>query len=152
MGRTVAIASAGLIILVLAVAGLTVWGQQPHQQRDHDEFCFAEWCIAPNGVTQGQSTTAVEVEVRSHAISATQRPDHPQAWLVDQQGHVTGGPQPRLSGAIGPQQDYKTELAFPLVSSGCASFIVSEGAWPPFLGLGYAPSPFTERASWQLCA
>jgi hypothetical protein len=29
---------------------------------------------------------------------------------------------------------------------------VSEGAWPPFLGLGYAPSPFTERASWQLCA
>lgn len=152
MGRTVAIASAVLIILMLAVAGLTVWGQQPHHQLGHDEFCFAEWCIAPTAITRSDSTTAVEVEVSSQALSATQRPDHPQAWLADQQGHVVGGPEPRLSGAIGPGQDYKTELVFRLVSTACTSFIVSEGTWPSFLNLGYAPSPFTERASWDLCA
>jgi hypothetical protein len=152
MRRTVAIASAVVVILVLAVAGLTVWGQQPHQQPDHNQFCFAEWCIAPTAVTHTRSTTAVDVEVRSQAISATQRPDHPQAWLVDQHGRLIGGPQARLNEAIEPEQDYSTELVFPLVTARCATFLVSEGAWPSFLGLGYAPSPFTERARWQLCS
>ena len=151
MPRTVVIASGALIILALAVATLTVWGQQPHQQRDHAEFCFAEWCIAPISLTQRDASTAIDVEVQSQAMSATQRPDHPQAWLVDARGDLIGGPQPRLGVAIGPQQDYSTQLSFPVVTIRCTTFIVSEGAWPPFLALGYAPSPFTERASWQLC-
>ena len=152
MQKTVAIASAAVIILMLSVAGFTAWGQQPHHQRDLDQFCFAEWCIAPTAVTHSDSKTAVDVEVRSQARSATQRPDHPQAWVVDPKGKLIGGPQARLNQAIGPQQDYSTELVFPLVTGRCATFLVGEGAWPSFLGLGYAPSPFTETASWQLCS
>lgn len=33
----------------------------------------------------------------------------------------------------------------------CPRLLVSEGEWPPFLGLGYAASPFTARVEWRLC-
>lgn len=147
----VLILGALILVLISAVAGFTVAGQQPHHQRDHATFCFAEWCITPTALKSSGSTTTVDVEVVSTAKSAAQRPDHPQAWIVLPQGGMTGGPQARLGGAIGPQQQYTTELQFDLATSECVTFLVSEGAWPPFLGLGYAPSPFTERASWQLC-
>jgi hypothetical protein len=33
----------------------------------------------------------------------------------------------------------------------CPRLLVSEGGWPPFLGLGYAVSLFTARVEWRLC-
>lgn len=151
MRKGVAILSICVVALAVAVAGLTLLGLQPHQQPDHQEFCFAEWCIAPTALASSSSQTVVHVQVRSSAIAATQRPDHPQAWLVDANGRMIGGPQERLNGALGPQQEYTADLAFPVVAGRCTTFVVSEGAWPPFLQLGYAPGPFGERAGWRLC-
>ncbi|HET7421327.1 MAG TPA: hypothetical protein VFL27_13205, partial [Candidatus Dormibacteraeota bacterium] len=141
-----------VILALLTVSGLTLLGLKAHQQPDEQRFCFAEWCIAPAGITASGTTTVVHVNVRSEALSATQRPDHPQAWVDDGSGHMVGGPQSRLDRAIGPREQYAAALTFAIATTRCATFTVSEGAWPPFLGLGYAPSPFTERAAWQLCA
>jgi len=93
----------------------------------------------------------VHVTVRSSALSIAQRPDHPQAWLVDRQGRQFGGPQPALDRKVGPGQSFDVDLSFRSVTLTCQTFVVAEGAWPGFLGLGYAPSPFTERVSWRLC-
>ena len=143
---------AGLaILMLLVIAGLTFLGLKPHPQPDDQRFCFAEWCIAPAGITASVSTTVVHVNVSSDALSATQRPDHPQAWLDGGRGLMVGGPQSKLDARIGPGQRYSADLTFAVSTTRCATFTVSEGAWPPFLGLGYTPSPFTERAAWNLC-
>ncbi len=142
---------AAVLVVVIAAAGLTLLAEQPHAQPDHSRFCFAEWCVAPLAMALAGSTTTVRVEVSSTALGITQRPDHPQAWLVDSAGRSTGGPAIALDRAIGPGASYDADLAYPAAAGGCASFVVAEGGWPPALGLGYAPSPFTERASWRLC-
>jgi len=133
------------------VAGLTLWGVQPRPQGDHAEFCFAEWCIAPASMDVRGSSTLVHAVVRSSALTITQRPDHPQAWLIDEAGRELGGPQHVLDQPVGPGQSFSADLTFASATLTCQTFVVSEGAWPPFLGLGYAPSPFTERVSWRLC-
>jgi hypothetical protein len=150
--KAVGVALVGLLLPVLAVAGFTLLGFQPHEQPEHEQFCFAEWCIAPTALTHAGSISVVRVQVRSDARSSTQRPDHPQAWLVDPQGRMVGGPVTELSGPVGPQAGYAADLSFAVATTRCSTFVVSEGAWPSFLGLGYTPSPFTERASWHLCA
>ena len=151
MRRVIAIFSAALVGVLLAIVGFTIWGLQPHEQDDHRRFCFGEWCVMPTTLTSVSSSTVVRVSVRSDAIASTQRPDHPQAWLVDRDGRMTGGPQGQLDLAVGPQQEYSVDLTFRVAAAGCLTFLVSEGAWPSFLHLGYAPSPFSERASWRLC-
>jgi hypothetical protein len=140
-----------LLVLALVLAGLTIAGTQPQQQDALARFCFAEWCVKPVGLSLAAGETVVTVEVSSTAGAVTQRPDHPQAWLSDADGKTSGGPQPDLNRAIGPQGSYSAALSFALGSAGCADFTVAEGAWPAILGLGYAPSPFTERARWRLC-
>src|SRR5260370_40540976 len=98
MRMAVVVVSACLIALLLAVVGFTNWGMQPHQQLDHQQFCFAEWCIMPTALTRSASSTVVQVEIRSSAIAVTQRADHSEAWLVAGQGRLTGGPEhPRNS-------------------------------------------------------
>jgi len=149
--RAIAAVASGVLILGLTVAGLTLWGMQPHPQGDHAEFCFAEWCIAPDSMDRSGSSTLVHTVVRSSALAIAQRPDHPQAWLVDGQGRQAGGPQPALDRPVSPGQSFDADLSFATATSTCQTFVVAEGAWPRFLGLGYAPSPFTERASWRLC-
>ncbi len=141
----------GLLILVVTVAALALRGMQPDPQADHAEFCFAEWCVAPASMGMSGSSTVVHVVVRSSALGVTQRPDHPQAWLVDGQGRQMGGPQPTLDRPVGPGQSFNADLSFASGQPACNTFVVAEGAWPAFLGLGYAPSPFTERVSWRLC-
>ena len=141
----------GPLLILLLVLGFTFLGLKPHQQPDDERFCFAEWCLAPTGITVG-STTVVHVTVSSDALSVTQRPDHPQAWVDDGSGGMVGGPQGKLNSAIAPGQEYSADLTFGIAIKRCANFTVSEGGWPPFLGLGYTPSPFTERAAWHLCA
>lgn len=140
-----------VILMLLVISGLTFIGLKPHPQPDDQRFCFAEWCIAPAEITASASTTVVRVNVHSEALSATQRPDHPQAWLDDGHGRMVGGPQSKLDALIGPGEQYSADLTFAVSTTRCATFTVSEGAWPPFLGLGYTPSPFTERAGWNLC-
>jgi len=149
--RAIVAISIGALILVLSLAGLTLRGTQPHPLGDHAEFCFAEWCIAPASMGISGSTTVVHAVVRSSALAIVQRPDHPQAWLVDGQGHQVGGPQPALARPVGPAESFNVDLSFASTALACQSFVVAEGAWPGFVGLGYAPSPFTERVSWRLC-
>ena len=151
MRKCIVVALVGLLIMVLAGAGLTLVGLQPHEQSDDDSFCFAEWCIAPAALSNEGSVSVVHVQVHSDAKSSTQRPHHPQAWLLDLQGRMVGGPQIQLSEPVGPGAGYSVDLLFAVAIHGCSTFIVSEGAWPSFLGLGYAPSPFTEIVSWHLC-
>jgi hypothetical protein len=92
------------------------------------------------------------MRVRSDAKATTQRPDHPQAWLLDQSGAQAGGPQADLDRQVGPGESFDATLVFPVpASQACPRLVMSEGAWPAFLGLGYAPSPFTERVQWPLC-
>ncbi len=142
-----------VIVAVVGVAGSTYLVNRTVQhllfQR---EFCFAEWCITPVAYYPGPESAEVSVHVRSDAKAASQRPDHPQAWLVEQSGELAGGPQAGLDRTIGPGQSYDVSLVFAGGAWGvCPRFLASEGGWPPFLGLGYAPSPFTERVDWPLC-
>jgi hypothetical protein len=152
-GRTWAlVAVAAMLLIVLALAGLTLLGLQPHHQSDRQTFCFAEWCVTPVALRPQTESTEVDVRVSSQAKTASQRPDHPQAWVAVTGGRAAGGPQPALDRLLGPGAAYLVALRFSTDSAPCFTFTVSEGGWPPFLGLGYAPSPFTERADWQLCA
>lgn len=142
-----------LIIVVVGVIGSTYLSSATVQHLSYQrEFCFAEWCITPTAYRPGPESAEVAVHVRSDAKAAAQRPDHPQAWLVGQSGAPTGGPQAGLDRTIGPGESYDASLVFAVGAGGaCPRFLVSEGGWPPFLGLGYAPSPFTERVDWPLC-
>lgn len=130
----------------------TVLGLQPHHQAGSARFCFAEWCVAPIGIQAAGDSTVVRVRVSSTALARAQRPDHLQAWLRSADGREAGGPQTDLNRVIEPGASYVAELTFRVrADARCLTFTVSEGGWPPFLGLGYAPSPFTERADWRVC-
>src|SRR5262249_7381591 len=148
-----AVGVAAIVVLAAAgvIAGLTIAAMQPQQQHGLTRFCFAEWCIQPVAARTASDQTFVDVRVASTARAASQRPDHPPAWLTDSRGHSAGGPQSLLEREVGPGETYSARLVFAGAVSGCADFVVAEGAWLPFLGLGYAPSPFTERASWRIC-
>jgi hypothetical protein len=148
----VLVVAVAVLLVVLALLGLTLRGLQPQHQPDRAKFCFAEWCVTPVAIQPGGTESVVQLRVSSEARAVTQRPDHAQAWLSGADGRETGGPQPGLQRAIGPGAAYLATLRFPVAATAaCLTLTVSEGAWPPFLGLGYAPSPFTERVDWRLC-
>lgn len=151
MRRKLILAVAIIAMAVVAVAGSTLAAMRPHEQAGLAPYCFAEWCVEPVSATTSAQGTVVQVKVSSTARAAAQRPDHPQAWITDSRGHAAGGPQPQLDRQIGPQASYVERLDFALPMTDCVDFVVAEGAWPRFLGLGYAPSPFTARAHWRLC-
>jgi hypothetical protein len=151
-GRWAVGASLLVVVAVVGVAGLTIAGGVSVQHLPYQsEFCFAEWCVTPTTYVPGTNVARVAVHVRSDAKAASQRPDHPQAWLTAS-GVLAGGPQTDLDRLIGPGESYDTTLAFSIRSAGtCPRLQMSEGAWPSFLGLGYTPSPFSERVDWPLC-
>ena len=143
-----------VVLLLIVVAGVMAagWESSPTIETAGHEHCFAEWCIAPQASSDQQRAVTVQVAVRSDAKQASQRPDHPQAWLIDAAGRQVGGPQPALDGLMGPGDVYTAALTFTAADPGnCPRLVISEGGWPPFLGLGYAPSPFTAEAEWRLC-
>ena len=124
----------------------------PAKESGAHEHCFAEWCIAPQSATIGVDAVTVRVSVRSDAKQASQKPDHPQAWLIDATGRQIGGPQHALDGLLAPGDSYMATVTFSTSQPGtCPRLLVSEGGWPPFLGLGYAVSPFTASVEWRLC-
>jgi hypothetical protein len=125
-------------------------GSIVRHQSYEQEFCFAEWCVAPTSYDPGPAAVEVGVHVRSDAKAVGQRPDHPQAWLVEQSGLQIGGPQPTLDRLVGQGESFDSKLVFRIgAPSACPRLVMSEGAWPSFIG--YAPSPFTERVDWPLC-
>jgi hypothetical protein len=142
------------LALVVVVVGAIAFSRDgnPATEAGGHEHCFAEWCIAPRSTTIGIQTVTVSVQVRSDAKQASQRPDHPQAWLIDATGRQIGGPQHALDGVLAPGDSYVANLTFSSSTPGtCPRLLVAEGGWPPFLGLGYAESPFTARVEWRLC-
>ena len=144
----------GVLVLVIAVVGAVAVDRKssPAQEAGGHEYCFAEWCIAPQSTTIGAQAVTVRVRVRSDAKQTSQRPDHPQAWVIDARGRESGGPQHVLDGLLAPGDSYVATLTFSTSQLGtCPRLLVSEGGWPPFLGLGYAASPFTSRVEWRLC-
>lgn len=144
----------GVLVLMVAVVGAIAVDRasSPAQEAGGHEYCFAEWCIAPQSTTIGLEAVDVLVRVRSDAKQASQRADHPQAWVFDATGRQIGGPQHALDGLLGPGDSYFATLTFSTSQPGaCPRLLVSEGGWPPFLGLGYAASPFTARVEWRLC-
>lgn len=147
-----ATAVALLLVVAAAFAALMSAAATVHQSRYGQEFCFAEWCVTPTSYDPGSVSVHVGMHVRSDARATTQRPDHPQAWLLDNSGAQAGGPQASLDRQVGPGESFDANLVFPAPASRtCPRLVMSEGAWPAFLGLGYAPSPFTERVEWPLC-
>lgn len=143
----------GFVLLAIALAAFIAiaWPGNPAVETGGREHCFAEWCIAPQSTAIGAQTVTVGVRVRSDAKQASQRPDHPQAWVFGA-GRQSGGPQHTLDRLLAPGDSYTTTLTFSVAQPGvCPSLLVSEGAWPQFLGLGYAASPFTEKVQWRLC-
>jgi hypothetical protein len=144
----------GLVVAAIVVGGAIAITRQssPTTEAGGHEYCFGEWCIAPRSTTVGAQTVTVRVSVRSDAKQASQRPDHPQAWVLDLAGRQIGGPQHSLDRLLAPGDSYTTTLSFSVSQPGaCPRLLVSEGAWPAFLGLGYAASPFTARVQWRLC-
>jgi hypothetical protein len=142
------------LVLVIAVVGAIAIDREgsPTQEAGGREHCFAEWCIAPRSTTIGTQVVTVSVLVRSDAKQASQRPDHPQAWLIDATGRQIGGPQHELDSLLAAGDSYMANLTFSTSQPGaCPKLLVAEGGWPPFFGLGYAPSPFTARVEWRLC-
>ncbi|HUY73912.1 MAG TPA: hypothetical protein VMW11_05325 [Candidatus Dormibacteraeota bacterium] len=151
-GLLLAIALAVVVMVTSGWLAMTSAGTTIHQLPFRQEFCFAEWCVTPTSYAPGTGAMQVGVHVRSDAKAATQRPDHPQAWLVGQAGSRAGGPQADLDRQVGPGASFDATLVFPVPTPhACPRLVMSEGAWPAFLGLGYAPSPFTERVEWPLC-
>ena len=150
--RRPAIAS---VVIAFVLALIATWiaanSVKVIHQQNQREFCFAERCIAPTSYQQTGGASEVVVHVRNDAKAASQRPDHPQAWLVEQSGTKTGGGQPNLERLLGPGEFYDLTLSFPVTPSACPRLAIREGAWPSFLGLGYAPSPFSETVDWPLC-
>jgi hypothetical protein len=144
----------GVLILVVALVAVIAVERAvgPAQEAGGHEHCFAEWCISPQSVMIGTQEITVRARVRSDAKQASQRPDHPQAWVVDAAGRQIGGPQHALDGLLAPGDSYVTTLTFSTSEPGtCPRLLVSEGGWPSFLGLGYQTSPFTAQAEWRLC-
>jgi hypothetical protein len=144
----------GALVLVIAVVVVIAVAHEgsPEQEPGGREHCFAEWCIAPRSTTIGIQSLTVSVLVRSDAKQASQRPDHPQAWVIDGTGRQIGGAQPSLDGLLEAGDSYIANLTFNTSEPGtCPRLLVAEGGWPSFLGLGYAPSPFTARVEWRLC-
>jgi hypothetical protein len=140
----VAIILAGAIVLTSESIPVAVAGGQEH--------CFGEWCIAPQRAAFDAQLVTVTLIVRSDAKQASQRPDHPQVWVIDAAGRQVGGPQHSLERLIAPGDVYTSALKFSTSDGGsCPTLRISEGGWPPFLGLGYAASPFTATAEWRLC-
>jgi hypothetical protein len=143
-----------LVIVLIVLAAVIAVGRQGNvtEETAAREHCFAEWCIAPQAITMSAQTVTVGVKVRSDAKQASQKPDHPQAWVIDAAGRQFGGPQGSLDRMLAAADSYTTTLTFSVSQPGaCPSLLVSEGAWPPFLGLGYAASPFTAKVQWRLC-
>jgi hypothetical protein len=143
-----------VLVLGITVVGAIVaaQGSSPVREAGAHEYCFAEWCVTPQSTTTDIQAVTVRVLVRSDAKQASQRPDHPQAWLIDAKGRQVGGPQPSLDAQLGPGESYVATLVFKtLQPGGCPMVMVGEGAWPAFLGLGYSPSPFTTRVEWRIC-
>jgi hypothetical protein len=142
------------LVLVIALVGAIAVDREssPAKESGGHEHCFAEWCIAPQSTTIGIEAVTVRVSVRSDAKRSSQRPDHPQAWVIDAMGRQIGGPQHALDGQLAPGDSYMATLTFGSSQPGtCPRLLISEGGWPPFLGLGYATSPFTARVEWRLC-
>ena len=142
------------VIAAIDVAGAVLVTQQnaPVLETGGHEYCFAEWCIVPSRASLDLQAVTVMVTVRSDAKQASQRPDHPQVWVIDSAGRQVGGPQHSLDRLISPGDSYTSALTFNTQDAGtCPRLRVSEGAWPAFLGLGYTPSPFTASAEWRLC-
>jgi hypothetical protein len=140
--------------LVIALVGVVAYGRGAGYTRETagHEHCFAEWCIAPQSATISGGQVTVSARVRSDAKQASQRPDHPQAWIIDAAGRQIGGPQHALDELVAPGDSYVTTLTFTTSQPGtCPRLLVSEGGWPSFLGLGYQASPFTAQAEWRLC-
>jgi hypothetical protein len=72
--------------------------------------------------------------------------------VIDAAGRQVGGPQHSLDRLVAPGESYVATLTFSTSQAGtCPRLLVSEGGWPPFLGLGYAASPFTATVEWRLC-
>ena len=144
----------GVLVLVIAVVGAIAVDRASSLAKEAGghEHCFAEWCIAPQATTIDIQAVTVRVRVRSDAKQASQRPDHPQAWVIDETSRQIGGPQHALDGLLAPGDSYLATLTFSTSQPGtCPRLLVSEGGWPPFLGMGYAASPFTPRVEWRLC-
>lgn len=144
----------GILILVIAAATAIAVDREssPTKEGGGHDYCFAEWCVARQSTAFGSQSVAVRVLVRSDAKQASQRPDHPQAWVIDATGRQIGGPQHALDGMVAPGDSYMASLSFSTPQPGdCSTFLVSEGAWLAFLGLGYASSPFIARVEWRLC-
>src|ERR1700730_18072434 len=143
-----------VVIAVIVLAGTIIVTREsaPVTETGGHEYCFAEWCIAPTRVSFAAPPVSVSVTVRSDAKQASQKPDHPQVWVIDAAGRHFGGPQHSLDRLIAPGDSYTSTLTFDTQDPGsCPRLQVSEGGWPPFLGLGYAASPFTATAEWRLC-
>lgn len=143
-----------VLVLGITVVGaiVAIQGSNSVRETGAHEYCFAEWCATPQSTTTDVQAVSVRVLVRSDAKQASQRPDHPQAWLIETTGRQIGGPQPSLDDQLGPGDSYVATLVFKTSQPGrCPMLIVSEGGWPAFLGLGYSPSPFTTRVEWRLC-
>src|ERR1700694_3360250 len=88
----------GVVVVVIALAGVISLGREaaPVPEAGGHEHCFAEWCIALQSATVGEQAVTVGVRVRSDAKQASQRPDHPQAWVIDTAGRQIGGRQRAL--------------------------------------------------------
>jgi hypothetical protein len=143
-----------VVIASIVVVGVIVMTRQsaPVIEAGGHDYCFAEWCIAPIRVSIETQPVTVTVTVRSDAKQASQKPDHPQVWVIDAAGRQVGGPQHSLDRLIGPGDSYTSTLTFYTQDQGpCPRLLVSEGGWPAFLGLGYSASPFTSSAEWRLC-
>jgi hypothetical protein len=55
----------GVLVLAIAVVGAIVVDQEsgPAQEAGGNEYCFAEWCIAPESTTIGIQEVTVRVRV-----------------------------------------------------------------------------------------
>lgn len=123
------------------------------------EHCFDEMCFAvtrANSVATAQANTiTVTLRLRNAALHTAQKPDHPDAYLVDQRGKSyqpsAAGQQPVWDQQLpaGTMQERTLSFVVP-AHINVPYLIVTEGSFPAPLIIGNENSPFHKKTEFRL--
>ncbi len=126
------------------------------QEECFDDMCFSVTQARFAAATQG-SELIVTLQLRNAALRTAEKPDHPAAYLVDQQGKTyqpsSTGQQPVWDQQLLSGETQQRTLIFPISAMSSSPFlVVTEGSFPTPLIIGDNNSPFHRKTEFRLFA
>jgi hypothetical protein len=140
----------GLYTLVLLAVGAT---SRPEYLADGQWKCFDDWCVtvvSADAAVSGAADRLVVLQVWNSARRVTQRPDHPQAFLLTD-GRATPISAPGLDQRLdaGRKATVRVLLRVPRQAAD-PLLLVTEGGFPARLVIGDENSPGHAKSVWSL--